>query len=500
MNDGTTLSETNAPTEQCTVGSPPLPTTKSNILHALSTESHFSSQVWHDTWYGYHHPRRRILLLFLSYCIVLNISTWSFILNENNGLSWDEVGDQIKCLEDCATDVCAAFRDVEFECEWNGAEAHVVDWSIPDSFKSTMPGSCLDIVNFGYNLIRDDAVSEDEEGYQPSQEPFTLPNNYTWLQFEFMEEGVENKAIVTFTSSCKILLDLPYFQEYEFDEFDLIDHEDQDEGNRKIHPAKWICEDIATDSALEVIHRVSATYYWVVNHQLLVVSLVIGSGTLFYSLVIYLSTMAQALLVALLIRWFLSPSKKWFEWKYTVFLLFGGRGMQFLVAALLIRWLLPPSKECIKWKYMTLISIYWSLVLLSLTVNIDLIRGSIFALISAIVYRDKQAAIEWTFIIGAWYTASIWEPSLVSFFEETLPQFDGLGIIRFVGSILWLPVPSTGGNVICSKVLWVYAFVQSYPGRIPSFLNVFLLKNKFGEDDINNNGYSNIAERRAKQD
>jgi len=440
--------------------SPPIPTTKTNILNALVTQSHFSSPTWHDTWYGHHHPRRRILLLFLSYFISFNLSSWLF--------SWDKIGHNFKRLEDCATDVYDVFRGVEFECEVerSGVEAHVVEWSIPDDFESSissMPASCLEIVQFGSNL-RHNGFSENEEGEHPSQE-LTLPDNYTWLTFEFLDRSrhsrrsssysADDKAILTFTSSCKIRIDVSALN-WETQEFSLIDSKDQ-EGSRKIINIEEIAQEVAIN--------LSPVYYWLVHHLFLTVQLIIGSYALFNSLATCFIVMIQALKVVLLIRWFL-----------------------------------PSSKDCIEWKYLTFTNTYWSLVLLILTVNIDLVSGSIFAIISAIVYRNRQAAIEWTFLIGVWCTTSIWEPYLVSLFEETLPLFDGLGIFKFVVKILRVLIPSIGKSSVCSRVLWVYAFVQSYPGRLPSFLNVFMLKKKAVEDSIQNDTDSNLVNARLKQE
>jgi len=444
--------------------SSPLPTTKTHILNALVTQSHFSSPTWHDTWYGHHHPRRRILLLFVSCCISFNLCSWSFILDADSRLSWITIGDKFKRLEDCATDAYEAFRDAEFECNVDQSGAHVVDWSIPpDGFKSSMPASCLEIVQFGSNLTHGVLFDVEEEGDQPSQEPWTtLPDNYTWLTFEFMEDGAaadrnrhhsqlpssysaEDKAIITFTSSCKIRIDVP-ISGWQTQELDLIEYQ---EGNRKM--IKF--EDIA-----QGVINLSGVYYWLVNHLFLAVQLIIGACALVYNLMIYLSVMTQALIVVLLLRLFLPSSK-----------------------------------------YLTFRSTYWSLVLLTLTVNIEYVTGSIFAFISAIVYRNRQATIEWTFLLGVWWTAPIWEPNLVSLIEETLPLVDGLGIIKFVGKIIWAPIPNFD-HVVCSKVLWVYAFVQSYPGRLPSFLTFFLVKKKAEEDRIQNETDSILFEGKIKQE
>jgi len=424
--------------------SQPLHQPQVGIIRALVTQSDFSSPTWKETWRGHHYPFRRTLILMLLSFVVSFISTVSLCIvfwkGSDVNFNMDKLLDLSKA---CLTDLCETVNDVEIECVAGVSDSrdkdYVIDWKGDVSKSRQIPDTCLDIAAVLYDNILSTFMEEDDMEATEKLFLWMRSSNISLVDFKFMNRQLRlptsnssekklESAMFTFSSDCKLyshaidgeILDLDSFRKKDSDDRVMI----------RLAENMYCSNGESQATSLILAHK------WIQRNLFLV---------LFFC--------------AFMCSWIISLG-----------MLVTAIGNCF-ISAVLLYWIIPPTKELVGWRSTTFGTIYWSLLLLTITIMIDTPLYALFAVLSMFVYKDQKATMEWIFLIFVDSTATIWEPSLVSIAQEQLPLFDGLGIIRFIGgNILPFFSCSRFGGTTFFKLIWFYAFVQSYPGQFPRFL------------------------------
>ena len=163
---------------------------------AFVTQTEWSGQVMHETWYGHHHPCRRIAMFVLLSCMCSTIA-----LSFHAFLRWP-ILDPFLTVEDltristvhenCFTAICTSLEHIDFECEMSQDGKVLMDDFTVSVDRIPLPWECREAirVTFGPDVL------EDKVGLATHP----LKNHSVW-------SGLESNP------STEIILDLIHFQD-----------------------------------------------------------------------------------------------------------------------------------------------------------------------------------------------------------------------------------------------------------------------------------------------